>query len=77
MVRGLNTVNDEVSFKSLIGRQEGVISIISKGSPVKFFIVTATRVISMQDVRDWISTSTYELKFVTDDPKAKMKLDKM
>jgi len=77
MVHGINATQDVAVFKGLIDKQPGITSIIEKGSPVKYFIVNSTRVISIQDIKAWISTSTYEFQFITDNPKTKQKLERL
>jgi hypothetical protein len=77
MVHGIVSKDDVVSLEKLVEKQKGVTSISTKGFPVIYFNLSTTRPLSIEEIQGWLKTSTYEFQFITEDPKAKNKLDRI
>lgn len=76
MVHGVGTTADANNFQQIVSSKPGVTSITPVRTPIRYFLVRSTNVISMQDVKNWISNTNYELQFLVEDAQTKAKLDR-
>jgi hypothetical protein len=77
IIAGVNTKKDVKLLEKHIRTQEGVTSFSNKDFPVRFFILRSTRSISKKRMEQWVNKNSYRLQLITEDPKAKKKIDKM
>jgi hypothetical protein len=75
LVNGVNNADETTAFEKLLATKKGVISVSHKDAPILHIVVSSTVPMSYEELQKWLSGSKYELRFITEDPKGKNKLD--
>lgn len=70
---GINSREDVVSLESSIGKKTGVSYFMANRYPVRYFLLRADRIVSLEEFKSWLPGNKFKVEVFGSDPRSKEK----